>query len=258
MIKTDINNTGKTELDSPLYELEDDSPIYSLNDEEVGTESTDGDDKDIYDADSEDEIDDDATDSEAESSKKIVSPMGVLLKTMMTPVEGWKALKRARFSTDEFASKCFYPLVALATVSEAAKFFYEANYTLVEWMMDGMTTFITFFFGYFTILLAGGFMLPRLSRDLMKKDIGKQFVMLGMSTLAIFWTLIQAVPMLDPVLVFLPLWTIYLIYKGIRVIRVPEEVENSTTGIMCALVIGVLVLWNWLLTEFLIPATVAA
>ncbi|MDE6381676.1 MAG: hypothetical protein K2L57_02300, partial [Muribaculaceae bacterium] len=87
------------------------------------------------------------------------------------------------------------------------------------------------------------------------KDIGRQFVMLTMSTLAVFWILIQVMPMFEPVLVFLPLWTIYLIYKGIRVLRVPSEVENSTTGLMCMLIIGVPIFWNWLMAEVLLPAT---
>ncbi len=95
-------------------------------------------------------------------------------------------------------------------------------------------------------------MLPSKSRDIIKKDIGKQFVMLAMSSLAIFWIFIQIMPMLEPVLVFLPLWTIYLIYKGVRILRVPEEVENSTTGLLCMLIIGIPVLWNWVLTDILL------
>lgn len=256
MIKNDINN-------KPLYSgFEDDPTLYTLPDD-------DRDPKDAYDPDEEFLYDEDSSDDDTDSDddtglksetevKKAPVPLGILLRSMLTPVEGLKALKRARFKTEEFASKCFYPLIALAAVSDISGLFYKANFSIADWMMTGFTTFITFFFSYFTILLAGVFVLPRKSRPLLKKDIGKQFVMLALSTLAIFWTVIQLVPMLEPVLVFLPLWTIYLIYKGVRVIRVPSEVENSTTGFLCMLIIGAPILWNWLLSELLIPATVAS
>lgn len=180
--------------------------------------------------------------------------MRLLLRTMLTPVEGWKALKRARFKTDAFAARCFYPLIALAAFSEVASLFYEANKTFADWATEGLATFVSFFFGYFTVIMLGSWILPKKSRYFLHRDIGRQFVMLNLSTMALFWTLIQALPMLEPVLVFLPLWTIYLIFKGVRVLRVSADVENSTTGYLCMLIIGVPIFWNWLMTEFLLPA----
>lgn len=252
----------KNDIDRPLYSLEeedDDKPLYSLDEQDsedkIYDDVPDDDSVTDEDDDAEDEDDTEEVTSGAEDAKAAASPspLGVLFRTMLTPVEGWKKLKRSRFKTDEVAGRCFYPLVALAAVSEVSKIFYEANVTFSDWAIDGMTTFITFFFGYFTVLLVGGIILPSQSRDFLKKEIGKQFVMVSMSTLAIFWTLIQVLPAFEPVLVFLPLWTIYLIYKGIRVLRIPNEVENSTTGLMCMLVIGAPVLWNWLFSELLLP-----
>lgn len=254
IIKDDINH--------PLYSLPDDEhPLYSIEDDRRGSHDN-LDEYDLGDEDYEDVIDDDVIDDENLETKadadikteKRISPFSVLVKTMLTPVEGWKALKRARFRTEDVASRCFYPLVAMAAFSDITMLFYEANTTIGEWVLAGLTTFITFFFGYFTLLLLGSFILPRMSRDILKKDIGKQFVMMSMSTLAIFYTVINIIPMLEPVLVFLPLWTIYLIYKGIRVLRVNSEVENSTTGLMCMLIIGTPLLWNWLFSELLLPS----
>lgn len=246
------------DIDKPLYAIEDDEkPLYEIEDslsprpeEEycIDDEEEDADEEE----EDEDMDEEQLTEESVVSEKKNPSPVRLLFKTMFTPVEGWKALKRARLKTEEFASWCFYPLIALAAISEVSKIFYEANVSVSDWAVDGLITFMTFFFGYFSVLLAGGFMLPPKSRDIIKKDIGKQFVMLAMSSLAIFWIFIQIMPMLEPVLVFLPLWTIYLIYKGVRILRVPEEVENSTTGLLCMLIIGIPVLWNWVLTDILL------
>lgn len=248
------------DIDKPLYSIEDEEkPLYEIadpRDDDSGVDDPEHLDEDDEDYDDDCEEDDDAAGrQDAAGERKQLSPFSLLLKTMFTPVEGWKALKRARIPTDQFASRCFYPLIALAAVSEISKVFYEANVSIADWAVDGLGTFITFFFGYFTVILAAGIILPPRARDLVKKDIGRQFVMLTMSTLAVFWILIQVMPMFEPVLVFLPLWTIYLIYKGIRVLRVPSEVENSTTGLMCMLIIGVPIFWNWLMAEVLLPAT---
>ena len=241
--------------DKPLYEL-DDAPLYALPDkpEEHEETYTEEDDKEDEEEDEEGEIDSGAgaeAEPEAEVKKK-PSPFAVMLQTMLGPMEGWKTLKRARFTTEEFASRCFYPMIAFAALSEGSILFYEANMTTADWAKSGLSTFITFFFGYFTVLLLGSVVLPKQSRDVLKKDVGKQFVMLSMSTLALFWAVIQLLPMLEPVLVFLPLWTIYIVFKGVRRLRVPKDVENSTTGLVCMLIIGVPVLWNWVMTELLL------
>lgn len=249
------------DIDRPLYSIEDDTPLYKLEDDPVPSPGdSDGEDT-LYDEDdveedeeyANDEADDDASDEPESDVAKTPSPLAILLRTMFTPVEGWKALKRARLKTETFASRCFYPLIGVCAVSEIARMFYEANVTFGDWAKDGLCTFMTFFFGYFSVILAGGALLPSKSREVLKKDIGKQFVMLAMSTLALFWTLIQIMPMFEPVLVFLPLWTIYLVYKGVRILRVPKDVENSTTGLLCMLIIGMPVLWNWLVSEVLLP-----
>lgn len=216
--------------DKPLYEL-DDSPLYTVPDNPEPPV---------------------APTSEQDDAGKRPSPLRIMFKTMLGPMEGWKALKRARFTTEEFASRCFYPMTAIAALSEGSMLFYEANMTMADWAKAGLSTFIAFFFGYFTVLFLGSIVLPVKSRDVFKKDIGKQFIMLSMSTLAMFWAIINLIPMLDPVFVFLPLWTIYIVFKGVRRLRVPEEVQTSTTGLLCMLIIGVPLLWHWILTELLI------
>lgn len=244
--------------DKPLYEL-DDAPLYAIPDEieSLDTSAHDSDEdaeEEDYEDEEEDEEDEEAEENNEPDAKKVKrpSPIGIMFKTMLGPMEGWKELKRARLSTDEFASRCYYPMIALAAISEGAMIFYEANITIGDWAKTALSTFITFFFGYFTVLFLGSFVLPKKSRDVLKKDVGKQFVMLAMSTLALFWSAICLFPMLEPVLVFLPLWTIYIVFKGVRRLRVPQEVQSSTTGLLCMLIIGVPVLWNWIMTELLL------
>ncbi|MDE6296562.1 MAG: hypothetical protein K2L89_01840, partial [Muribaculaceae bacterium] len=98
----------------------------------------------------------------------------------------------------------------------------------------------------FTIILLCGLLLPKAASNVFKKDIGKEFVMMNMSTLALFFTAMNLFPMIDAVLVFLPIWTIYLIYKGVKILRVPAEIESRTKIVLTFLMIGVPLLWEWL------------
>lgn len=243
-------NDDRDEADQPLYSIEDE-PLFQLDTHDDKRSEPD----DSEEEDDEEELDfnlgvgDGQTKEATPEKEEKASPMGLMFKTMLTPVEGWKALKRASLTADRFASGCFYPLVALAAVSQAAMFIYEANVTVSDWVMKGLDTFVSFFFGYFTVLILGGIFLPKKVRPILKKDITKQFIMLAMSTLALFYTVMNLLPMLDPVLVFLPLWTLYLVFKGVRVLRVPKDAENTTTGVMCVLIVGAPILWNWLMTD---------
>lgn len=216
-------------------EEEDEKPLYNI--EDLPEEE-------------EEEEEHENPDEEKPEKKSVFS---ILIKIMLTPVEGWKALKRNKYRPDEMASACFYPLIALAAISVAANFYYDVEFTFTDWVENGLSTFITFFFGYFTVIFLGAEILPKKSRPFLKEDIGKEFVMANMSTLAMFYCLIQLLPMIEPVLVFLPIWTIYLIYKGIRVYHVNPEEENTTTVWLCILIIGAPVFWNWIFTEFLLP-----
>lgn len=237
----------KRNSDNKEYNIDDETPIYNIENLEDNQIDDGGSDN----MDSEDESDEESDDKES----KRLSPFSILVKTMLTPVEGWKALKRAAYNPDEFASRCFYPLITLAAISVAIDFYYLSDYTFTRWVENGLSTFVTFFFGYFTIIFLGSEILPKKSKWFLKENIGKELVMLNLSTLAIFWIIIQLLPMLEPVLVFLPIWTIYLIFKGIKVLRVSPEEENSTTIILIILIIGAPLFWNWIFSDFLLPGS---
>ena len=55
-----------------------------------------------------------------------------------------------------------------------------------------------------------------------------------MATLPVFYMFYRLLPILGPMLVFLPLWTIYLVFRGVRFLRLPKEKESVPPG-FCAL-----------------------
>lgn len=179
------------------------------------------------------------------------SAFGLLLKVLSNPVDGWKAVKRSKYSVDSFAAGCFYPLLGLAAVSEFTALFYESDSTLSSLLVPAVITFITFFFGYFSVLLFGEFLLPRETRKTLHTYYGKEYVMINMSTLAVFYILFRLFPIVGPILAFLPLWTIYITCKGVKLFRVSPEKETRTCGMLSFLMLGCPIFWNWIFNELL-------
>lgn len=246
----------ETEETDNLYSLPEEKDNINSGDEsenlaESGlfeeVEEDSGENEDEIEEDDEEEEEEDDEKDEDETYKRNKFPL--LFKIMSTPVEGWKELKRRHYPVEEIASGLFYPMVALASISEFAGMVYT-TIGVGECLMRALTAFISFFFGYFTVLLLCGAILPKMSKTVMKTAIGKEFVMVNMSTLALFFMTINLFPMIDAVLVFLPIWTIYLIYKGIRILRIPEGVETRTKILLTFLIIGAPLLWSWLMGIF--------
>lgn len=241
----------------PLYELEEDEPLYVLHDEpeesvdETYIESEYPDDEDDEDDASDADIRDTGTAAKERAKKVLKSPVAILMKILMTPVEGWKALKRSKITPEKFAAGSFFPLVAVAAMSGFADLFYEGDVALSEVLMQALITFISFLFGYFSITPVSQLLLPRNARDVVKKPVSKLYALAGISSLALFYAVYTLLPMFGPALVFLPIWTIYILFRGIRILRVPADHETHVVVAYCLMVIGLPALWGWLLTEIL-------
>lgn len=252
--------TGR-ESDHDSYNERDDAGkdsdlLYNLESEEDETSNSESEDDNLYSLheDGEEDVDEDNSEDEEDDDENENEPKGnpsvLLLKILSTPVEGWKELKRRAYTPEEISSGCFLPLIAIASISEFATKMYGVSITLSQCLMNALSTFVAFFFGYFTVLLVGGYILPKVVRGNLKQDFGKEFVMMNISTLALFYTAYKLCPMIDAVLVFLPIWTIYLIYKGVRFLRVPVAVEARSKVIMAFLIVASPVLWGWLMELF--------
>lgn len=170
---------------------------------------------------------------------------------MLNPVEGWKKIRRAKYSADETAMRCFYPLSGIAAASCFAELFYTATAEVSQCVINAISVFAAFFFGNFLVLVAQKAFYPKAHKDDPESKFGKEFVMYNLSTLAIFWTLIQLLPMIAPVLAFLPLWTIYLAIRGSRFFRFPEEKANLTITLNCILLLGAPTSIYWLFSLIL-------
>lgn len=185
------------------------------------------------------------------AATKTPSPMMAMLRVLIGPVDGWKAIKRAKFTTGRMAAGCFIPLLILCALSEVSGLFFEANLSIHDIIVECIITFISYFFGYYLSLLLPAFFFPKDCRNILKTEFFKVFVMTAMSTLVFFHIALNILPMFGPVLVFLPVWTIYAIARGTRLLRVPRERETAVAGLISLFVIGSPLGCGWLLNEIL-------
>lgn len=183
--------------------------------------------------------------------EKNVSALGLMFRIMVNPVEGWKNLRRSHIKLETLQSGCFYPLLALVAVSKFAEFFYSVNVSLGKVVTEGVIAFVAFFFGFFCVSQFLNLVLPP---DMVKKfdcRFGKEYIVISMSTLALFSMLTDLLPMIWPILIFLPLWTLYIMFKGVRFFKFAVNQEMKFYIFAASAAIGMPLLIDWVLNTVL-------
>lgn len=218
--------------------IEDNDNLYILE-EEDNDESP----KNFAQYTDEERIEDDSDNRETTTSSK--SAFATLLYIMFNPVEGWKALRRSNISLEKLQSSCFYPLLAILAISKFAEYFYSVNISLYTLVSDAVIAFVAYFFGFFCIQLIISWFIPKELKEKFDSKYGKQYIVIGLSTLALFNIITDVLPMLWPILTFLPIWTLYLMFKGVRFFKFPLNKEMSFFVVSGVATIGVPLLIEW-------------
>lgn len=204
-----------------------------------------------YNLEEEDSTPDDESPVDPEGEPRKQSPLRILIEMLTGPAEGWKKLRRANFSIEKIASGCFYPMLAAAALTKFADLFYFPDSSLSEVLVKALVVFISYFFSYFIAPPVIKILLPKAVKSFADSKYCKQMVMMMLATLALFQIAINLLPMLEPVLVFLPLWTIYLITKGTKFIKIPKDKTTTTTGALCVVIVGAPMLVGWVFNSIL-------
>lgn len=178
-------------------------------------------------------------------------PFGVLFNIMFNPIEGWKSLRRSSITPESLQSGCFYPLLAFLAVSTFAEFFYSVNANLSKVITQAVVSFVAFFFGYYCIQIILSWFLSKEMGEIFESKFGKEYILISLSTLALFTTITNLFPMLWPILIFLPIWTLYLMYKGIRFFKFPQKEEMKFFVLSGTAMIGIPLLLDWVLNTIM-------
>ncbi|MDE6792918.1 MAG: hypothetical protein K2J48_07540 [Muribaculaceae bacterium] len=175
----------------------------------------------------------------------------LLFKVMLNPIEGWKSIRRSKVTPEELQRGCFSPLLGLLAISQFVELFFSSRITLANAIEDAVISFVSFFMGYFCILLLLRAIMPKVTTKSLDSDFGKIFVLVNLSTLCIFYSLTELLPMLWAILIFLPLWTVYIICRGTRFFVFPNNRQITCTATLCLVIIGIPTLLDWILEQIL-------
>ena len=198
-------------------------------------------------------------DSERESEKEDVAiasnekrtSIGMLFHIMFSPVEGWKGLRRSSKNVESLQSGLFYPLLALLAISKFADFFYSVNVSLSQLVTEAVVAFVAFFFSYFSVHMVLSWILPKDMTQKFDCAFGKEFILIALSTLVVFSIVTNLLPMLWPLLIFLPIWTLYIMFKGIRFFKFQINQDLKFFVLASGTMIGMPLLIEWILNTIL-------
>lgn len=178
-------------------------------------------------------------------------------QVMIMPTSGWEKMRASGPSPDVATIRFLLPLSLLSGASVFFSLLYpnvnslgteENSFTIL--LVNAVIMFCSFFIGYYVALLLEKIFLPKDMRDFPHSNFGKLMTMTGIGTLALFHILFEAFIMLDFILVFLPLWTIFILYKGIQQSGFHSEKELLAVGVICVVVIASPTLVEWILALF--------
>lgn len=232
------------------------SAYYQEADSDNTPEEEDGeygeyDDENEYDEENLEEEEDDTSLSSANPSA-----LKLLFGMMINPIQGWKKIRRLALTPENTAINCLYPIIALASASCFLECLYNNAVTVSMAMITAVKIFAVLFFGNFLALAIVRILMPENQKKIADSEFGKKYFMYLLSTLGIFWILFSALPMLEPIIAFTPLWTIYLATRGARFFRFPEERTHLLTTLMCIITIAAPAIIYWVADIFL-PSTLS-
>lgn len=150
----------------------------------------------------------------------------LLADILFTGTAGWKRLRRSRLSPDQTAAGCFYPILALAAICRFADWFYLPEFDLASTLINAASIFASFFFSYFAVQALCRLLFPFNAKSKTESDFFKLLIQYSLSSLALFWIPAEIFPIIEPITVFLPIWTVFIITKGVRYLRLPENNRN--------------------------------
>lgn len=175
----------------------------------------------------------------------------LLLGILMKGTAGWKDLRRSRLKPEQTAAGCFYPLVALASACRFADWFYHPEFNLSATLISAASIFVSFFFSYFAVQVVCRWIFPMSAKSKTETSYFKLLVQYALASLALFRIPAEVLPFLETITVFLPIWTAFIITKGVRFLRLPEICLNRC---MVTIVVSVIVmpfLFMWLCDKIL-------
>ena len=174
------------------------------------------------------------------------NPVWLLIKLMLGPVEGWRAIRRSKLSARAFEFGCFFPLILIAGLSSIADFMHNSATTAASALVKGITTAVAFILTYYGTAILCEIVLPQKVRKALRSSFGSIFIMAVISPLVLASIIGSWMPILVPATFFMPIFSIYLIVKGVKSLRIPADTHYRTIAWVSFASIGLTMLFKYI------------
>lgn len=167
------------------------------------------------------------------------------------PTSGWERVKKCGPPPDVALLRFLLPISILSGASELFTLIYQAGqHEFPDILVTGFIFFASYFLGYYLALVFAKIFLPKAAKFFPSSAYGKLLTMTGVATLALFHMLYKILPFFDFIIEFFPIWTIFLIFKGMRYSDITPEKNALSMGVMCVVTIACPEMVEWVFTLF--------
>lgn len=166
---------------------------------------------------------------------------------MTVPSQGWSLTRHNGPAPDIATLRFLLPVSLISGGAEFLSLLYPGAQPFTSILVAAVITFVSFFIGYYLALVFAKLFIPKEARGFPSTDYGKLLTMAGVGTLAIFHFLFKALPMFDFIIEFFPIWTIFLVFRGMKYADIPPEKWAFSMGVMCVVIICSPVVVEWVL-----------
>ncbi len=224
------------------YDTDDGSMYYSLPEEEDATATGDANPSPA------ESHEDAETTAKKHTDRQPTSknPVWLLIKLLFGPVEGWKAIRRSKLSARGFEFGCFFPLILIAGLSCIADFIHNSAATTSSVLTNSITTAVAFLLTYYGTAILCEIMLPQKVCKALRTGFGNIFIMAVISPLVLASIIGSWAPILEPAMFFMPIFSIYLIVKGVKFLRIPADTHYKTIAWVSLGTIGLTILFKYI------------
>lgn len=169
---------------------------------------------------------------------------------MISPARGWARAKTEGPEPDLATIRFLLPLCLAAGASEFFALIYHVQLSLADLLVNAVINFCAFFLGYYIAIVLCKLLLPKDTRNFPTTRFGRLMTMAAIATLAIFHILFEALPMFDFIIEFFPLWTVFILYKGLGTADISHEKFAYSMGVICVVIICSPPLVEWVFSLF--------
>lgn len=166
------------------------------------------------------------------------------------PRSGWLMVKDHGPAPEIATLRFLLPVCLLTGASEFLTLLYPGEHSFTGLLVAAVISFCAFFIGYYVALVLEKLFLPGTVKELPSSPYGKLLTMTGVASLALFHILYRALPMLDFLIEFMPLWTVFITYRGLAIADISHEKYPLSLGVMCVVIVCAPMLTEWILTLF--------